>query len=427
MTDPARPPVRVLHIGDVHLGVELYGRPDPDRGYGTRCGDFLRALDRALELAAEADLILFPGDIYKNCDPSPTVQREFAGRIRRAARHAPVVIIPGNHDLPNTFGRASSIDIFRVLEVEDVHVLRQPNVTVVPTARGEVLIAPLPFTPRSRLLAQDEARGKTISEVLDLMRERLMGYIVELAGQVREERERRGADVPAILMAHYTVQGAVFGGYGKGALLAPEVELPLSAVKDDAFDYVALAHIHKHQTVPANDYATQPPVVYPGSIERVDFGEESEEKVVVLARVARRNTKWEAIPLEPRPFVTIRVEPDEVDPLAAVQAEIEKKRESLQGAVVRLVYTLPPGQPNLPERDLRAALDGAAYVASIRRESPRGEARARAGAMTTQLGPLEALEEYLRTRPELAPLRDDLRERARLLIAEVAPDTAPPA
>ena len=44
MTDP----VRVLHIGDVHLGVELYGRPNPEKGYGTRVGDFLAALDRAL-------------------------------------------------------------------------------------------------------------------------------------------------------------------------------------------------------------------------------------------------------------------------------------------------------------------------------------------------------------------------------------------
>ena len=109
MTEP-KLPIRVLHVGDVHLGVELYGRPDPEQGYGTRTADFLGALDRALELAAEADLVLFPGDIYKNCDPSPTIQREFARRIRAVSRHVPVVIIPGNHDLPSVFGRASSVD-----------------------------------------------------------------------------------------------------------------------------------------------------------------------------------------------------------------------------------------------------------------------------------------------------------------------------
>ena len=119
--------------------------PDPEKGYNTRVGDFIRALDAALEHAADVDLVLFPGDIYKNCDPTPTIQREFASRIRRVGRRVPVVIIPGNHDLPNTWARASSIDIFRVLEIDNVHVLRQPRVEPIETRRGTVLIAPLPY------------------------------------------------------------------------------------------------------------------------------------------------------------------------------------------------------------------------------------------------------------------------------------------
>jgi DNA repair protein SbcD/Mre11 len=414
-------PVRILHIGDVHLGVELYGRLNPEKGYGTRVGDFLAALDRALAHAAEADLVLFPGDIYKNCDPSPTVQREFAGRIRQAAKRVPVVIIPGNHDLPNAFGRASSVDIFHVLEVENVWVLRRPEVMPVRTARGDVLIAALPFLPRSRLLTLEEAKGKTIPEVVELMRSKLIDQIDDLAAEVISRREALGPDTPAILMAHYTIQGAVFGGYGKGALLAPEVDLPLGVVKNEAFDYVALAHIHKFQSIPANDTTGQPPVVYPGSIERVDFSEENEDKVVVLAEVARRKATWRTVSLDPRPFVTLRVDADD-EPLESVKAKIEQKRERIQGAVVRLFYTLAPGKPNLPERDLRTALEGAYYVAAIRRETPRPEARARHGGLTTQLGPLEALEEYLRTQPQLAPMRDDLMERARILIAQVTRD-----
>lgn len=420
-----REPVRVLHIGDVHLGVELYGRADPEKGYGTRVGDFLRALDEALEHAAETDLVLFPGDVYKNCEPSPTVQREFARRIRTVARERPVVIIPGNHDVPNTFARASSVEIFSALDVENVHVLRQPSVETIATARGPVLIAPLPFLPRSRLVAHEDARGKTISEVLDLMREKLVGLLGGLAARVKELRRDLGEDTPAILMAHYTVSGAVFGGYGRGALLAPEVELPRSAVKDEAFDYVALAHIHQHQSIPANDHSSQPPVVYPGSIERVDFGEEREDKVVVRADVARNDTQWRALPLHPRAFVTLRVdEVDEADPLACVLAAIEKKRERIPNAVVRLIYTLPAGQPNLPERDLRAALGEAACVAAIRRETPAHDPRTRNRGLTTQLSPLEALDEYLRTQPQLAGRRDDLLDRARPLIDAVLSGSA---
>ncbi|HTE17893.1 MAG TPA: exonuclease SbcCD subunit D [Armatimonadota bacterium] len=414
--------IRVLHIGDVHLGVELYGRPDPERGYGSRVGDFLAALERALGYASGADLILFPGDIYKNCDPSPTLQREFALRIRRVARDVPVVIIPGNHDLPQAYGRASSVDIFHVLDVENVEVLRRPEVVSVPTARGEVLIAPLPFMPRSRLLTQEETKGKSIPEVVELMRTKLIDAVEQMAVEVTQLRQARGADLPAILMAHYTVQGAVFGGYGKGALLAPDVEMPLGVMKNDVFDYVALAHIHKHQSIPANDFTGQPPVVYPGSVERVDFGEEGEDKVVVLAEVARGASTWQAAPLHPRPFLTLRLKADDVDPLESVKAQIEEKRERFRGGVVRLQYELPGGHPNLPERELRAALEGAHYIAGIRRETPKQEPRVRQGALTTQLTPLEALEEYLRAQPQLAPLRDELVERAGPLVADVVKD-----
>lgn len=412
-------PIRVLHVGDVHLGVELYGRPDPERGYGTRVGDFLAALDRALQFAEQADLVLFPGDIYKNCDPTPTVQREFAARIRRLGRSVPVVIIPGNHDIPNAFARASSVDIFHVLELDNVWVLRRPQVQVVPTRRGNVLIAPLPYLPKSRLLASEEAKGKSIPETVGMMREKLVQFIELLAREVEGERSRLGPETPAILMAHYTVQGAVFGGYGKGALLAPEVELPLGVVKNEAFDYVALAHIHKHQSVPQNDFSGQPPVVYPGSIERVDFGEEDEDKVVVLADVSRGHTRWRAESLKPRPFVTIRVTVGEEPALDAVRAAIEKKAAQIQGAVVRLIYSLPQGEPNLPEREVRAMLERAHFIAGIRRETPRQEVRTRHDRLTTQLTPLEALQEYLRTQPQLAAREEALLEYARPLIAEV--------
>jgi exonuclease SbcD len=424
-TDPAldiRPPIRVLHIGDVHLGVELHGRPLPEKGYGTRVADFLTALDAALDHASQADLVVLPGDIYKNCEPTPTVQREFARRVRRVARETPVVIIPGNHDLPNAWARASSIDIFQVLDLEGVHVLRQPKVTALPTRAGNVLIAPLPHFPRSRLLQQEEARGKSQAEVMDLLRERLSEYVNTMATDVTAERERLGAATPAILMAHGTIQGATLGGYGKGGMLAPEIDLPLSAVRRPEFDYVALAHIHKQQSLPPNDHTGQPPVVYAGSIERVDFGEEGEEKGVVLAEVSRGNTEWRFERLQPRPFVTLRVkaEEDTEDPLAAIKAQIEAQSARFQEAVVRVFYSLPVGQPNLPERELRAALAGASVISSIRRDVPPNTSRTRLESLTTQLSPLDALEEYLRAKPELAAQREGLMERARGLMATVS-------
>ncbi len=173
------------------------------------------------------------------------------------------------------------------------------------------------------------------------------------------------------------------------------MELPLAAVKDPAFDYVALSHIHKHQTVPAND-SGQPPVVYPGSIERVDFSEEGEDKVAVLAEVARGHSVWRAVPLRPRPFITLRIKADEVDPLASVLAAVEAKQEHLNGAVVRLLLRACPRAPQPPRaRPPRRA--GSRLL--CRRHPPRNppaENRARHGGLTAQLTPFEALEEYLK-------------------------------
>src|SRR3954462_6153973 len=81
----AKPPLRIAHIADTHIGMENYGRINPESGLNQRLHDFLNSLDQALDGAIEAgvDLVAFAGDIYKTRDPTPTHQREFARRIQR--------------------------------------------------------------------------------------------------------------------------------------------------------------------------------------------------------------------------------------------------------------------------------------------------------------------------------------------------------
>ena len=43
--------MRILHFSDLHIGVENYGRTDPDTGLSTRLGDFLDSLDQVVEFA----------------------------------------------------------------------------------------------------------------------------------------------------------------------------------------------------------------------------------------------------------------------------------------------------------------------------------------------------------------------------------------
>src|SRR3989442_9139683 len=98
-----RSPLRIAHIADTHIGMENYGRINPETGLNQRLHDFLGSLDQAIDGAIEAnvDLVVFAVDIYKNRDPTPTHQREFARRIYRlSSAGINVVIVVGNHVIP---------------------------------------------------------------------------------------------------------------------------------------------------------------------------------------------------------------------------------------------------------------------------------------------------------------------------------------
>ena len=131
--------MRLLHFADLHIGIEAYGHIDPSTGLHTRVQDFVRSLEFVIGLAIreKVDLVLFAGDAYKNCDPSPTHQRELACQIRRLQQAAiPLVIVVGNHDTPTAFGKATSVDIFTALGIEDTWVIRRPQLLEVETRGG---------------------------------------------------------------------------------------------------------------------------------------------------------------------------------------------------------------------------------------------------------------------------------------------------
>ena len=188
--------VRILHFADLHLGAESYGRFDPETGLSTRLGDFLAALDRIVDYALNNDihLVLFAGDAYKTCDPSPTHQREFARRIGSLGRAGiPTVLLTGNHDVPNARGRANTVEIFEALAAENVYVCGRPETLRLDTRGGPVQIVTLPWFNRSTLLAKDEHRNQALEEIEETILEKIERIVAE---QVAELDARRPGDLP---------------------------------------------------------------------------------------------------------------------------------------------------------------------------------------------------------------------------------------
>src|SRR3990172_9245188 len=128
--------MKIIHFADLYLGVETYGKINPETGVSTRLDDFLAALDKLVDYALESkiDLVLFCGDAYKSREPSQTQQREFAKRINRlASAGITIFILVGNHDLPNAIGKATSTEIFHTLAVKNVYVSNKPEVRRIET------------------------------------------------------------------------------------------------------------------------------------------------------------------------------------------------------------------------------------------------------------------------------------------------------
>jgi exonuclease SbcD len=409
--------IRILHFADLHVGMERHGRIDPTTGLNSRVMDFLRRLSdlSAYAIAKDVDMVIFAGDAYKNRDPNSTYRREFSWRIKELAdRGIPVVLIPGNHDLPAVSARASSIEVFDTLEVPNVYVFDRDQLVTLQTKRDvPIQIAAVPYPLTSELLSNEEYRSVSLEKLDHLVSEKLEVIIRDLAQQAQKQ-----PDIPAVLVGHFSVDDARMGSE-RGIMVGRDVVVSRSVLADSAWDYVALGHIHKHQDLNANAH---PPVVYSGSIERIDFGEEKEPKGWVVAEIDRGHTTYVFVPhhqREARRFVTINCDCREAaDPTDAVIKAI--LRREVADAIVRLRLRLRSDQDAmLNERTIRAALSDSFSIAGIIKEIDWG-VRSRLGEVNVEeMEPLELLERYFQISQVPKEQAERLMADAQSIVREV--------
>ena len=404
--------VKILHLSDIHLGSGFsHGKINPETGINTRLEDFVNSLkiciDRAI--AEPVDLVLFGGDAFPDATPPPYVHEAFASQFRRLAdANIPAILLVGNHDQHSQGSGGASLSIYRTLVVPGFIVGDTIATHCINTQNGVVQVITLPWLNRSTLLTRPETEGLALAEVNEML-------IQKLQPVLEAEIRRLDRDLPTVLLAHVMADRATLGAE-KFLAVGKGFTIPMSMLIRAEFDYVALGHVHKHQNLnPSND----PPVIYPGSIERVDFGEEKEDKGYIFLEVESGKVEWEFCTLPARPFITIELDVSAAeDPLeqvlqAIAQQEIEQK-------VVRLIYKLRSQQLDLINT---AALDRAlqsAHSHSIRPELISQLARPRLPELGVgnTLNPLEALTTYLNNREDLKDIQTELLEAAENLLNE---------
>ncbi|NPA06935.1 MAG: exonuclease SbcCD subunit D [Chloroflexi bacterium] len=412
----------VLHFADAHIDIANYGRRDPETGLPVRVMDFLRSLDTLVETALNerVDLVIFAGDAFKDRSPAPTFLREWAKRIMRLARaRIPTVLVVGNHDLSPALGRAHALEVFKTFETPYVRVVDRPQLLGPEDLFGlDVWLIGIPWltATRARTLLDLPTGSQAWQQAWETyLRKKILD---EWLPRAQAEAPNR----PILLAAHARVPGAQ-PGIERNLSLDQEFLLPMDAIRDPRLAYVALGHVHRYQNLNPEGH---PPVVYAGSIERVDFAEADHEKGFVMARIHRAGNGFRTeVSFRPfphlRPFIQryVRLTGQEADPMAHILHALGPD-DALEGAVVRLVIEYPRGMETLlDEARLRAYARRALHLRIIRRPVSPTRMRLSADQPVSQLSHLDLMALYWRATGKDEAEISPLLETARIIWREV--------
>ncbi len=408
--------MKILHLSDIHLGSSFsHGKINSETGLNTRCEDFIHSLTVCIDRAVNepVDLVLFGGDAFPNSTPAPYLHSAFASQFKRLAQaNIPTVFLVGNHDQDSQgvgVGRAS-LSIYHSLGVPNFIVGERLETHRISTVSGDIQVITLPWLTRSVLVTRKETNGLSMEQINQLLIQKVEPALL---GEVRS----LDPNLPTILLGHLMAERAEIGAerylaVGKG------FQVPLALLVRPEFDYVALGHVHKHQNL---NLQNNPPVVYAGSIERVDFSEEKEEKGYVLIDIDRdRKVSWDFCVLPARPFCTIDVDVSKsADPQAEILGAIAST--DIEDAVVRLIYHLRSEQmESINIGTINDALN-IAHTYTIRANLVSQENRRRLPELGVgnSLDPYTALVTYLENREDIQDISDDMLKAAQNLLGEI--------
>lgn len=276
----------ILHTSDWHLGHQLYRK--------RRDEEFGRFLDWLAAALAEnhVDCALVAGDIFDTGVPGAGAQKMYYDFLLNAsaAGVADIVITAGNHDSP-AFLAASKrlLGSMRVHVINDISDNPDGEILALRDADGSprAIICAVPYL--SERDAMNSAPGESIGERERKLAEGIRAHyrrVAELA-----EKKRGGAPIPVIAAGHLFVTGAKTGDGERNLYVGALGNLPHD-IFPDAFDYVALGHIHRPQKVAGREN-----IRYSGSPLPMSFGEAGQEKSAVILRFDGKKAVPELLPI----------------------------------------------------------------------------------------------------------------------------------
>ncbi|MBS1989163.1 MAG: exonuclease SbcCD subunit D [Cyanobacteria bacterium SZAS LIN-2] len=407
--------ISLIHVSDIHFGSgESHGRINSATGLNVRFEDFVLALSKVVDFAISksADIFLFSGDAYRNASPDPIYQKMFALQLKRLSdANIQTILVVGNHDQLLRSSQSHAMSVFQSLEVPGVMTIDRPMSIKLDTKNGALQLIGLPHITRHQLMTLDKYKDLSAADIdrvlVDHIRDLLRGHYLNL-----------DENIPTVVTAHMATDSAL-AGIEEELLVGYTLTFPTEMFVDHRVDYVALGHIHKYQIL----RPSAPAIVYAGSLERVDFGEEKEDKGFVHVEISRGKADFKFHSIDPRPFITVDADVcGSENPTEDLLAKIIKA--CVPGCVLRVRYKIDQDKMSLVDEDkLRNAADAALSV-KLHAEIMPSHQRARMPQLNENavLSPLTALDTYL-TEVTADPVkRERLLNRAKEIMQKVTAD-----
>lgn len=347
--------IKIATFSDFHLGVTTYGTIDANTGLNTRVINALKSLDTMIEycITNQIKYIAFAGDMYKNNLPSPTLQRELNIRIKYAAdKGITIFIMSGNHDVSPLETAKCPMDPFGTLGVNNIYHSRFEKEYYI---NDNLRILMLPT-----YCSQNE-----IENIL----------------------QKHNDNIRTIVVGHLTVLGAQLNDW---LLEKNENAINIKIFDDKNIIAVVLGHLHKYQILGNN-----PLVYYTGSLQRIDFTEEFQEKGFVVLDVEDDNVSYEFVEVQSQKFFTINEDLRNVsDEMEYLMSLIEHNKDNIKNSIFRLSLHLNKDNNINDDIIIKKIKEcNVTSIASIQKNTDRNET-IRNAEMTELLTEEKALEMY---------------------------------
>lgn len=377
---------RIAFTADLHI--DAYGtRVEPRSGLNARLLDYLGTTrfvaDAAREAGAEA--LVVAGDLTERKHVNDWLLRHIQDALSDGPKRQ--VFLRGNHDAE--IAGESKVTVLAQM-APGWGSFSRPGHAVV----GDVVLCCMPYLDRHWLRAQAGMEAVPDAEVFRVLAEQFLAVARGLYADAR----RAFPDKATVLVCHQTLAGGRMGEAQQAFLGDLSLVVDTGRLAAIGFEGIVAGHLHRHQVIPA-----PVPVIYTGSIERVDFGEEHEPKGFVIADVEPGRFDWSFVETPARRFVTVT---------GADWAGDVDLRDVVPGAVVRVRDLPPEADPVTVRRTLEDL--GAFEVHSI--ERVRVAAPEVAGGLAESLSPQQALDAWFGSDED----RDALVARGRELLEAAA-------